>query len=403
LDKNVTIENRSVPTRLKLLFLAADESNFWFHRLAVARAARDAGAEVIVMTRLGQYHSLLEQEGFRIIPWRISRRSLGPVQEVLTFFEVLSAYRREEPQLVHHVALKAIIYGGAAAVFCGEIPAVNAVAGLGRVFTISTPAMLILRRVLSIVLRWVFEASNCRVTLENDDDRDLLVTEKIIAPAKTVVIPGVGIDTEYFSPRPEPDGIPVVMLPSRMLWEKGVAQFVEAAGELREKGVSARFVLVGAPDLESRGYIPESQLRSWADTEIVEWWGTRDDMPAVLGKAHVVCLPSYYREGIPRVLIEASACGRAIVTTNAPGCRQVVRQGENGLLVPVRDARALAAAIFSLLQNPKLREQMGSAGRARAVHEFSQDKIVRQTFDVYRALLDQMWPASIPVTSVEQL
>jgi glycosyltransferase involved in cell wall biosynthesis len=369
-----------------------DEPNFWLHRLAVARAARDAGAEVIVMTRLGQYHSLLEQEGFRIIPWRISRRSLRPVQEVLTFLEVLKAYRREEPQLVHHVALKAIIYGGAAARFCGEIPAVNAVAGLGRVFTISTTAMLTLRRVLSIVLRWVFEASNCKVTFENDDDRDLLVTEKIIAPAKTVVIPGVGIDTEYFSPRPEPDGVPVVMLPSRMLWEKGVAQFVEAARELRERGVSARFVLVGAPDLESRGYIPESQLRSWADAGIVEWWGTQGDMPAVLSKAHVVCLPSYYREGLPRVLIEAAACGRAIVTTDAPGCRQVVRHGENGLLVPVKDARALAAAIFSILQNPKLREQMGAAGRARAVSEFSQEMITEQTLALYSELLNSRSP-----------
>jgi glycosyltransferase involved in cell wall biosynthesis len=177
------------------------------------------------------------------------------------------------------------------------------------------------------------------------------------------------------------------MLPARMLWEKGVREFVEAAQELHRRGSSVRMVLVGAPDPDNPGCIPERQLREWAESGNVEWWGQQTEMPDVLHRSHLVCLPSY-REGLPKVLLEAGACGRAIVTTDAPGCSYVVRHGENGLLIPIKDPRALVDAIQSLILDRVRRLQMGVAGRERTVKEFSEGMIARQTLDVYAELLN---------------
>jgi glycosyltransferase involved in cell wall biosynthesis len=375
---------------MKVLFLAGDE--LWFRRLPAAMACRDAGGEVVVMAPFQKYREVAEAEGFKAIPWSISRRSLNPLREIRTFIQVLDAYRQERPDLVHHLALKGIIYGAAAARICGGIPTVNSVAGLGRVFTVSTPGMRVLRSAVCWVLRAVFGGGNCRVTFENEDDLNALVEQRIVTREITKFIPGVGLDTERFSPVPEATGVPIVMLPSRMIWEKGISVFVEAAAQLKKEGVQARFVLVGAPDLENRGYIPEQQLKEWVESGNVEWWGSNRDMPVTLGQAHVVCLPTYYREGLPRVLMEASACARAIVTTDMPGCRHVVRDGENGLLVPPKDAPALAAAMKRLVEDPDLRHRMGTAGRVRATQEFSEKTVQRQIFEVYRSLLGGRWP-----------
>jgi len=384
---------------MKIVYLAVDES--WFRRLATARAARDAGAEIIVMAPFQKFHSVCEAEGFRVIRWHMSRRSLNPAREMMAFYEVMRAYKNEKPDMVHHLALKAIIYGGAAARWCGGIATVNTAAGLGRVFTISTTLMRLLRRMLFKVLRFVFGLPNCKVTFENEDDRDCLVSNRIVKREKTAVISGVGIEFGRFHMAPEPAGPTVVMLPSRMLWEKGVAQFVEAARLVKKSGIIARFVLVGSPDFESRGFIPENQLRAWADSGDVEWWGPTSDMAATLSQTNIVCLPSYYREGIPRILMEACASGRAIVTTDMPGCRHAVRHGENGLLVPPKDPISLAEALSKLIENPELRKQMGIAGHARALREFSEDTIVPKTFAVYRDLLNSNWPPVFPQSNVD--
>ena len=372
---------------MKILFLTTEDSSFWSHRLALARAAKNEGAEVVIMTRSGKYHSRLEKEGFRIIPWKISRRSLNPIRELFSLMQVLKAYRLEQPDLVHHVAFKPIVYGGIAARLCGGISTVNTVTGLGPVFINSNPHMIFLRRLLTIVLKWVFRPVDCKVILQNGDDRDLLVKQRIAMRDKTVVIPGFGVDTDHFVPFPEPSGVPVVMLPARMLWEKGVGEFVAAASELRARGASVRMVLVGDPDPNNPGCINEAKLKEWVNSGDVEWWGQQENMPSVLCQSHVVCLPSY-REGLPKVLLEASACGRAIVTTSTPGCSHAVRHGENGLLVPIKDSQSLAAAIFGLLGDKKLRTQMGARGRARAVHEFSDKLIARETLDVYQELFN---------------
>lgn len=372
---------------MKILFLTTEDSTFWSHRLALARATREAGAEVVIMARWGEYCERLEREGFRVIPWKVSRRSLNPFRELYSFLQVLKVYHEERPDLAHHVALKPIAYGGSAARLCQGIPAVNSVTGLGPVFIHSRPLMRALRYLLTTALRWVFGASNCHVVFQNHDDRNLLVSQRVVPEEKTAVVPGFGVDTENFVPSPEPGGVPIVMLPARMLWEKGIREFVEAAAGLRQRGVAARMVLVGAPDPNNPGCIARERLKEWGDSGIIEWWGQCTNMPSILGQAQVVCLPSY-REGVPKVLLEAAACARPIVTTDAPGCSLAVRQGENGFLVPVKDSEALATAIIALLGDKGLRRKMGAAGRARALQEFSEQRVARQMLDVYQFLLN---------------
>ena len=375
---------------MKLLFLTTEDSTFWSHRLTLARTAKKEGADVVIMTRSGEHRSRLEGEGFRVICWSISRKSLNPLREIRSFFQVLRSYQEERPDLVHHIALKPIVYGSLAARMCGCVPSINSVTGLGPVFARSNLLFKILRSLLSKVLRGCFKAANGRVIVQNENDRELLLKEEVAAADKTIVIPGFGVNTEQFRPCPEPEGEFLVMLPARMLWEKGVREFVEAARKLREWGSTVRMVLVGAPDPNNPGCISERQLREWTETSGVEWWGQQTDMPAVLCRSHLVCLPSY-REGLPKVLLEAGACGRAIVTTNAPGCSSVVKHGENGLLVPIGDSHALADAIQTLLKDSTRRQQMGVAGCKRTAMEFSEARITRQTLDVYAELLNGKW------------
>ena len=178
-----------------------------------------------------------------------------------------------------------------------------------------------------------------------------------------------------------------MILASRLLWDKGVGEFVDAARQLKQQGVSARFVLVGEGDSENPAAIPDHQLQAWHEQGAVEWWGRREDMPKVLAGSHIVCLPSAYGEGVPKVLIEAAACGRPIVTTDAPGCREIVENGLNGFLVPLHDATAVAEVLKKLIDSPQLRRTMGMRGRELVEREFSLDKVNNETLSLYGALV----------------
>ena len=375
---------------MKLLFLTTDDSTFWSHRLTLARVAKEAGAEVVIMTRPGEYCSRLESQGFRVIAWNISRKSINPLRELRSFLQVLRTYYSERPDLVHHIALKPIFYGSFVARLCRSISVVNTVTGFGPLFTRTNLASKILQNTLIKILGLCFRGRNGRVIVQNDDDRDLLLQKRVVTPDNIVLIPGFGVNTEQFVPCPEPDGEFLVILPGRMLWEKGVQEFVEAAGELRRRGYSPRMALVGARDPDNMGCIPERKLKEWVNTGNVEWWGHQTDMPSVIARSHLVCLPSY-REGLPKVLLEAGSCARAIVTTNAPGCSYAVKDGENGLLVAIRDSQALADALQKLMDDGARRRQMGANGRKRVEGEFSVGRITHQTMDVYGALLNGKW------------
>jgi glycosyltransferase involved in cell wall biosynthesis len=238
-----------------------------------------------------------------------------------------------------------------------------------------------------MIYRIAFGHKNQAVIFQNPDDRFFCVESAIVAENKTVLIKGSGVDMQHFSPGSPREGVPLVLLAGRMLWEKGVGDFVEAARLIKGYGVAARFVLVGSSVFWNSSSVGDDQLKDWHEEGVIEWWGQRADMTEVFSQTDVVCLPSTYGEGVPKFLIEAAACGKPIVTTDTPGCREIVQDGVNGILVPVENPKAVAKAIGRLLNDPDLREQMGRRGRAIAVEGFDVERVVRQTLSVYRQLL----------------
>lgn len=360
----------------RLVFLVTEDWYFVSHRLALARAAKEAGFEVTVITRCNAECAAIEAAGLRVVPFEMARRGLNPLGLLREVLGVARLYRKLKPDIVHHVALRPVVVGGLAVRLAGVRSVVSAIAGLGFAFTGGRGGWL--QQAMRALLRLALARGV--VIVQNPDDA-AAVQGLGVAPERIRLIPGAGVE-ERFAPRPEPEGRPVVMLASRLLWDKGVGEFVDAARRLKGR---ARFVLVGAPDPGNPASVAEGDLHAWVQDGIVEWWGRRDDMAASLNEAHIVCLPSY-REGLPKVLLEAMACGRACITTDAPGCRDCVRDGDNGLLVPVKDAAALVAAIEQLLDDQNLRRRMGERGRERAVAEFSQDGVIAATLAVYRGV-----------------
>lgn len=374
-----------VGLRPKLLFLVTEDWYFCSHRLPLACAARDAGFDVAVATRVTAHGERIRSAGLRLIPITLRRSSRNPWNELQAIREIAAIYRGEKPDIVHHVALKPVLYGSLAAKIAGVPHTVNALAGMGYVFTSQNASARLLRP--WIILAFRFLLRNSRVILQNPDDRDTLVSAGILNENQAVLIRGSGVDTDAFRYTPEPDtGTPLIVLPARMLWDKGVGEFIAAAEMLRKEGIVASFVLAGERDADNPAAISLEQLQQWHATGTVTWLGKQEDMPALLALSHIVCLPSY-REGLPKALLEAASSGRAIVATDVPGCREAVRHGENGLLVPPRDSTALANALRRLIEDAALRRRFGEYGRAMAEREFSIGQVSAETLALYRGLL----------------
>ncbi len=382
-------------SRSRLLFLITEDWYFWSHRLDLARAARDAGYDVSVATRVQEHGRRIEAEGIRVLPISLERRSRRPFRELMAIRELAELYRREKPTIVHHVAMKPILYGGVAARAAGVPVVVNAFAGLGSAFISRSWIAAPFRAVLRESLSWALAPSRSTAVFQNEDDRSLFVDGGMISADRTRIIRGAGVNLDVFAPRPVPGGDPIVLLASRMLRDKGVKEFVEASKVLKSRGIRARFVLVGQSDSHNPTAIPPEQLDRWVTEGLVEWWGHRDNMSDVLPQASIVVLPSY-REGLPKVLLEAAACGRPIVASDVPGCREIVRPDENGLLVPAKESAGLARAIADLLADPSRRASMGIRGRELVEREFSVQAIARQTLDLYRELTPGNGPQSHP-------
>lgn len=380
------VPSNPLKPQARVLFVDNDVNSFYSYRIEMARATRDNGFDVHIACPPGKAMEILLKEGFTFHPIPMTRSGLKPWKEIGTIVALFKLYRKLRPDLVHHLRLKPVLYGGLAA-SAARVPAVvGLLTGLGYVFIAETGKASILRKLVTLSCKLAFRRGNQRVIFQNPDDRFVFVESQILPAHKTVLIKGSGVDVKTYAPTPEPAGIPVVLLAARMLRDKGVVEFVEAAQSLRKAGVQARFVLVGETDPGNPTAISIDQLRQWADAGDIEWWGQRSKMQDVLAQSHIVCLPSL-REGVPKVLIEAASCGRPIVTTDAPGCREIVRSGENGLLVPVRDSRALAEALRLLIENAALRASMGAKGREIVVEEFSVERVVSETLGVYRELL----------------
>ncbi len=369
----------------KLLFIVNDAGYFLSHRLPIAEAAREAGWQVAVATAKGPAQEAIRAAGFTAHNLPLTRSGLRLDQELRSVIACWRLIRRLEPDLVHCVALKAAVAGGLAARLAGVPAVVLSVAGLGHAFTDGGLGGRLVRQILRALMP-LLVSPRTRLIVQNREDLERLASRAAIR-ARAVLIPGAGVDLERFSPAPEPGSPVTVLLASRMIWKKGVGEFVSAARALRQVDGSWRFLLAGDSDPGNPAAIERAQLEAWNRDGAVEWLGQRDDMPELLGACHVFCLPSYYGEGVPKSLIEAAACGRAAVTTDMPGCRDVVRDGENGFLVAPRDPAALAEALRQLLEDPALRQRFGRRGREIACEHFGLAGVVSATLSLYEELV----------------
>jgi glycosyltransferase involved in cell wall biosynthesis len=376
---------------MRYLFFANTEWYLYNFRLPLIRAVCAQGHEAVLVSPPGPYARYFEEVGLRWIPFPLRRSGTNPLSEATTLFRLVKLYRRESPDVVHHFTFKCVLLGSLAARFLGIKCVVNSITGAGYMFADHGFWTRMLRPFVKGISKVALP--DTQVIFQNSEERDAFMKQGLASRKSSCVIRSSGVNVEGFSPLPEPRGKPVVVLAARMLWEKGVAEFVEAARRLADQGVQARFVLVGDTDPGNPKAVPRNVLEDWKRSGVVEWWGHQDNMPPVYAQSNIICLPSF-REGAPKVLIEAAASGRTIVASDVPGCREVVRNGYNGLLVPPRSAEALAHAINLLLNDPALRAQMGVRGRETAVEQFSEEKVIAATLSVYRTVVSCCDPGS---------
>ncbi len=374
---------------MKLILFANTDWYLYNFRRSLALALRDAGHELLLISPPGEYGERLRDLGLRWQALPMDRRSLNPLREARLLWHLWRLFRRERPSLVHGFTIKCAVYGSLAARLAGVSARVNAVAGMGYVFTSNDAKARLLRPLVRSLLKLALGGRGARLILQNPDDVALFQAAGLVDAEQVRLIPGSGVDCSRFIARAHQhnhDAPFRVLLPARLLWDKGIAEFVAAARRLKGEGRAIDFLLAGDPDPGNPAAVPESTLRGWVNEGIVQWLGHVQDMPELFGGVDMVVLPSY-REGLPKGLIEAAACALPLVTTEVPGCREVVTDDVDGLLVPARDADALANAIARLQDDPVLAQRLGQAARSKALAQFDERIVIARTLAVYRELL----------------
>ena len=374
-----------------LLFANTDWYLYNFCR-SLALALREAGNEVLFVSPPGPYGNNLSELGFRWLVAPMKRRSLNPFRELAVLWWLQRLLMQEKVDLVHSFTIKSAVYGSLASHLTGVPGIVNTVAGMGYVFTSQDLKARLLKPVIKNLMRLSLNGRNARLILQNPDDVALFKHSRIVDQTRIRMVSGSGVDCCRFTPSLK-DSSPGtenrhfrVVLPARLLWDKGVTEYVQAARILHEEGRAIEFLVAGKPDPGNPASVPESALKRWVDEGVINWLGHVEDMPELFRSVDVAVLPSY-REGLPTGLIEAAACGLALVATNVPGCREAVTNGVDGLLVPVKNATALAEAVACLQDDSELRITLGNAARRKAITEFDKDIVIEKTINIYREMI----------------
>jgi glycosyltransferase involved in cell wall biosynthesis len=370
----------------KILFVVNTPEFFLSHRLPLAIAASKAGFDVHVASAYSAGVDVFNRLGFEHHVIDIVRSGQNPFKELLAIIQILWILKKIHPQVVHLVTIKPVLYGGLAVRLARVDTVVAAVSGLGTVFLSHSGFAGLRKKFISFLYCQAFKQKHLRVIFQNADDRQVLLDIGALSLDQSRLIRGSGVDLHDYPFVCEPDGTPVVVMAARLLRDKGVYEYVEAVRLLRQRGVNAYFRLIGALDTGNLSSIGQDQLDAWATEGVVELLGYRSDIAEQYAAANIVCLPSY-REGLPKSLVEAAACGRAVVTTNVPGCRDAIEPDITGLLVPVKNGEALADALQRLIESPALRQSMGAAGRVLAEREFAIKKIVDAHLSIYQELV----------------
>jgi len=378
---------------MKVLLFANTDWYLYNFRIGLALELRRRGVEVLLVSPDGPYGPRLQAQGLRWIVAPLRRRSLDPLRELRTILWLWRLLRRERPDLTHGFTIKCAVYASIVARLAGVPARIGAVTGMGYVFASSDLRARLLRPLVRGLLRAALGGPHLRLILQNPDDMALCTRGRLVDARCIRLIPGSGVDLSRFTSRSDAakPGTLRVLLAARLLWDKGIAEYVEAARQLTAAGRTIRFQLAGMLDEGNPASVPRTTVEAWVAEGPIEWLGHVEDMPGLLARTDVVVLPSY-REGCPKSLIEAAACALPLITTDVPGCHDVVRHEFNGLLIPARDARSLAEAIARLDDDRPLGRRLGLAARQRALTEYDERSVIARTLAVYQELLPDIFP-----------
>lgn len=373
----------------KVLFIINVDWFFISHRLPIALKALNDGFSVSIACHFTSHREELQKMGFNTIEVPFSRSGAGLISEIRTLLRLRRAISTEKPSIVHAVTIKPVLYAGVVLkTVSNKIPFVAAISGLGYVFTAESVRAKVTRVLVSLFYKVSLSQKNKMVIFQNSSDESILTDVAKLTYHQKTLIKGSGADLDTYVYQPEPTLAHVrVVMACRLLREKGVYEFVDAAQQVKLKYPQSEFWLVGSPDLENPNTVSQTEIDQWIKQDIITYLGHRTDIPDIFLSSNIVCLPSFYGEGVPKVLIEAAACGRAIITTDNPGCRDAVIAGVTGLCVPIKDSTALANAILKLIDEPELRVKMGSAARKLAENEFDVRSVVNKHMEIYTQLL----------------
>ncbi len=376
----------------KIIYVANTDWYLFNFRLSLMKAMADRGWEVLAAAPVSAYWEKLEEAGIRFWPLRVDRKGKNPFRDLGLVFRLFRLYRRERPEIVHHFTIKPVIYGSFAAKLVPNVFVVNAVTGLGYVFEEKGWTQKVVEGLYHPALKGKSVA-----IFQNPENFSYFVKRKLVSEERSFLVKGSGVDVQTFAPedreRKEPGKGTVFLMVARMLWDKGVREFVSAAGLVRKTFPDAEFWMVGGVDKGNPSSVPVSWLREAEARGDVKWWGHREDVVSFFREADVVVLPSHH-EGLPKTLLEGAAMGKPLIATDIPGCREVVADGENGMLVPVKDAGKLAEAMVFMIKNSLVRKKMGEKGRQKTVREFSDVRVVEETIGVYKRVRPELFPGN---------
>lgn len=391
------------PSTPSVLMVANWDWVLYNFRLALAKSLRREGYRVTFVCPDGEYVEELRKEGFSWIEWSLKRRSLNPLMEVRALWSLARIYQRVQPDLLHHDTIKPNVYGALATwlnekrgVTDSPPEVINSFMGIGFLFS-NRPLARYLRPLVLPLMRFGMRQTHIYTTFSNHEDRETFIQQRLVRPDQTRVIVSEFVNTDYFHPPGDTsvqEKQPVrVLMAARLLWDKGVQEFVEAAQLFDQRGVPVEFLLAGEPDTSTPGFVPEERLREWHEAGTIRWLGHRSDMPNLLRSVDIAALPTHYNEGLPRFLVEAASSGLPLVASDIEACRRVLEEDENGHIVPRENAESLANAIQHLALNPEKRQKMGQVSRRRAVAEFAECKVVKEWVDLYSQRLTDATPS----------
>lgn len=372
----------------KLLYIVVNEDRFLLsHRKDIAIAAQNTGWKVKIFCKDTGQRQNVEALGLEMVELPINPTGTNPKEELRTLWFLYNLYRQDKPDVVHHVGLKNILWGGIAAKLAKINGVVNAVSGLGVLF--SGEDYSLKTKLIMEAMRFANNRKNVSLIFQNMEDKQLFIDRHIALPEQCEYIKGSGVNLEEYTYTPEPNIMPVkIILTARMVRDKGIDTLIDAAEMLRnEMEGKVVFQLCGGLHNNPKGYKAE-ELEALCDGKYIQWLGHRNDVRELLMQSHIVTLPSYYREGLPKSLIEAAAIGRPIITTKFYGCKDTVDDGESGFLIPIQDPKALADKLRILINDKSLREKMGRCGRLKAEKEFSIINVVNKHLEIYQRLLE---------------